>query len=194
MKGLSAYVTYSLIILIGIATLSIFSVLIYTYYNNVLKSNIETAFKQLAIRTTGEIIKTYSESSKSEALPENASVVILSNIDLNYPDKVSGRNYEIELVSSPGIWNVVQNLTISGQEVTIKRELNSGSKIVLKTTQRPFVTYEYSIPNIPIPIQGSFRSGMDDKLRYVRYNYNGTVYDRIILGEDTIIIGIINIH
>jgi hypothetical protein len=178
----------------GIVTLSLFSVLIYSYYDNTVRSNIETAFKQLATQTTGEIIKTYIVWSKSEASPENASLIILSNVSLSYPDKIAGRSYEVQLISSPGIWNVIQNLTISGQEATVKKEVNSGSKILLKTTQRPFVTYEYDIPNIPITLQGSFKSGMNDMLRYVRYNYNGTINDRIMLGEDNIIIGVVDIH
>jgi len=112
---------------------------------------------------------------------------------LNYPDRVSGNNFEVELVSSPGIWNAILNLTIDNESTEIKKETSSGAKIIARTTQRPFVSHEYDIPNIPIVLQGKFKSGENDTLRLVRYNYNGNIQDVIILGESDIIIRVTNI-
>jgi hypothetical protein len=113
---------------------------------------------------------------------------------LNYPEKISGRNFEVELVSSPGIWNVITNLIIGDKIGTINKEAASGSKIIAKTTQKPFITYEYDVPNIPIKLQGKFKSGVNDTLKLVRYNYNGTIENVIILGESNIVISITGIR
>ncbi|MBS3052825.1 MAG: hypothetical protein J4428_05650 [Candidatus Aenigmarchaeota archaeon] len=76
----------------------------------------------------------------------------------------------------------------------IKDEKISGSRIVVKTTQSPIVAYDFQISNIPVPVQGIFRSGENSTLKYIRYNYNGTVNDTIVLGESNLIIGVVKIQ
>lgn len=177
----------------GFIIVTIFSTLIYGYYDQVLRSNIRASLKQVAIQTSLSITKLYNLGKESDAAPVNSSSIIISDINLNYPNRVSGKNFEVELTSSPGIWSMVTNLTIDGKNVTIKKETTSGAKIIAKTTQRPFLSYEYDVPNVPIVLQGKFRSGENDTLRLVRYNYNGVVNDTIVLGASDIIIGITSI-
>jgi len=129
----------------------------------------------------------------AHAYPKNSSSIVISSISLNYPDKVSGKDFEIELISSPGVWNLITNMTIDGKDVIVKKVTSSGSKIIAKTTQSPFVIYEYEVPNIPVILQGKFVSRENDSLSLVRYNYNGFIEDRIILGEENIIIGVMNV-
>ena len=193
MKGVSRFVTYAMTIMFGFIIVTVFSTLIYGYYNQVLKSNIRASLKQITIQTALSITKLYNLGKESDVTPENSNSIIISDIDLNYPNKVSGKNFEVELTSSPGIWNIVTNMTVDGEDVTIRKETTSGAKIIAKTTQRPFVSYEYDAPNVPIVLQGKFRSGENDTLRLVRYNYNGVVNDTIVLGESEIIIGITSI-
>jgi len=193
MKGVSNFITYAITILLGFLIVTTFSLLIYGYYDRVSKSNIESSLKQLCIQTVISIIDLYNKGEESDVNPENSSSIILSEIDLNYPDRVSGNNFEVELVSSPGIWNAILNLTIDNESTEIKKETSSGAKIIARTTQRPFVSHEYDIPNIPIVLQGKFKSGENDTLRLVRYNYNGNIQDVIILGESDIIIRVTNI-
>jgi len=135
----------------------------------------------------------YNLGKDFDVTPENSSSIIISDIDLNYPDKISGKIFEVELTSSPGIWNVVTNFTINGRNATIRKETTSGAKIIAKTTQRPLLSYEYNVPNVPIVLQGKFRSGENDTLKLVRYKYNGTVEDTIVLGESNIIVGVTRI-
>ena len=177
----------------GFIIVTVFSTLIYGYYDQVLKSNIRASLKQITIQTALSITKLYNLGKESDATPENSSSIIISDIDLNYPNKISGKNFEVELTSSPGMWNIITSMTISGENMTIRKESTSGAKIIAKTTQRPFVSYEYDVPNVPITLQGKFRSGENDNLRLVRYNYNGLVNDTIVLGEPDIIIGITSI-
>jgi len=194
MKGISNFVSYTFTILFGFTILILFSSLIYSFYDQVQKTTITASLKQVSIQTADEIIKLYNLGKEFKANPTNSTTIIISNISLNYPQKISDKNYEIELSSSPGIWNSIINFTVNGENATIVKEAESSSKIIARTTQRPFVTYEYDLPNLPIMLQGKFRSGDNDILKLVRYNYNGTIEDRIILGESDIIVGIISIR
>ncbi len=193
MKGISRFITYSLVILSSFVVLTLFTTLIYSYYNRVLETNIQVSLKQIAVQTADSILYLYEQAEESDASPVNSTSTTLSNIDLNYPNRVEDRNFEIELMSSPGIWNVITNLTINNVNATILKESTSGTKIIAKTTQKPIVSYEYDITNVPIKLQGKYRSGGNDTLRLVRYNYNGSLEDIIILGNSSIIIGITSI-
>jgi hypothetical protein len=193
MKGVSRFVTYSFTVLLGFIVLIVFSSLIYGYYDQVLKSNIKAGLKQITIQTLFGIIKLHDLGLDAHAYPKNSSSIVISSISLNYPDKVSGKDFEIELISSPGVWNLITNMTIDGKDVIVKKVTSSGSKIIAKTTQSPFVIYEYEVPNIPVILQGKFVSRENDSLSLVRYNYNGFIEDRIILGEENIIIGVMNV-
>jgi hypothetical protein len=177
----------------GFIIVTVFSTLIYGYYDRVSESNIKISLKQIAIQTAHAITKLYYLGKESGVVPDNSTSIIIKDMDLNYPDKVSGKNFEVELISSPGIWNIVTDLTIDNENITIRKETTSSSKIIAKTTQRPFLTYEHDFPNLPVILQGKFRSGENDTLRFFRYNYNGVVNDTIILGEPNIIIGITSI-
>ena len=193
MKGVSKFVNYSFLILISFAALGIFVTLIYGYYNHILGTNIQVGLKQIATQTSDRIIYLYDKAKQSNADPANSTSVVISSIDLNYPTEVMDRNFEVELLSSPGIWNVITSITIEGENVTIMKETSSSTKVIAKTTQRPIVTYEYDVPNVPIRLQGKFSPGDDDTLNLVRYNYDGDLEDTIILGNSTIIIGISSI-
>jgi len=131
---------------------------------------------------------------KYNFIPENSSSVVISQISLNYPDSVSGKDFEVYLISSSDIWSAVKNVTIDGKNVNIKQEIDSGAKIIAKTIEKPYVSYEYDLPNIPIILQGKFRSGDNDTLSLVRYNDNGTIEDRVILGNSDILVGIKSIN
>lgn len=194
MKGISNFVSYTFTILFGFTILILFSSLIYSFYDQVLKNSITANLKQISIQTADEIIKLYNLGKEFKTNPANSKSIVISNITLDYPEKVGDKSYEVELLSSPGIWNSVTNFTVDGRNATIIKETESSSKIIVKTTQRPFITYEYDLPNMPIILQGKFRSGEKDNLKLVRYNYNGTIEDRIILGESDIIVGITSIR
>jgi hypothetical protein len=194
MKGISNFVSYTFAILFGFVILILFSSLVYSFYDQVLKNSITRNLKDISIQTSTGIIQLYNLGREFKANPANSTSILISNISLNYPEKIGDKNYEIELLTSPGIWNSLINFTISGKNETIVKELASSSKIIAKTTQRPFITYEYDLPNMPIILQGKFRSGENDILKLVRYNYNGTIQDTIILGQSDIIIGISSIR
>lgn len=194
MRGISNFISYAITILIGFTILIFFSTLIYNYYDDILENTIKAELKQISIQTANSIVQLNNEAKESKAIPKESSSITISSIDLNYPNKVEGKNFEVELLSSPGIWNSITNITIEGKNVTIVKETESSSKIVAKTTQKPIIVYEHDIPNVPIVLQGKFNSGENDTLKIIRYNYNGVVEDRVILGESEIIVGITSIR
>jgi len=193
MKGISQFISYAITILLGFSILIFLSTLVYRYYDDILKNTIKAELKQICIQTTNNIIKLHNLAKEFDAIPKNSTSTIISSIDLNYPNKVEGKNFEVELLASPGIWNSITNITIEGKEVIIVKETGSYSKIIAKTTQKPIIVYEYDVPNVPIVLQGKFRSGENDILKLLRYNYNGVIEDRIILGESELIVGITKI-
>jgi hypothetical protein len=184
MKG-SSIVSYLLITAVSFVLLVAISLIILQYYKSTTKYFIESSFRQLAVYTSTEIIRLYNDNTRSEVAPEKNNLIVLSNISLDYPSKVGGRNYEISLISNLGIWNFMN----SSLNVTLSNEDYSSNKIYFKTVGEPYVEYYYNIPNIPVGVQGSFKSGDDPRLVYVRYNYNGTVQDAVMFGEDQILIG-----
>jgi len=190
MKGISKFITYAFTILLGFIILGVFSSLIYGYYGQVLKSNIRSSLKQISVQTFVGIVNLYNQGMRYDFIPDNSTSVVISRISLDYPDSVSGKDFEVYLISSSGIWNTVKNVTIDGENVNIKQEINSGAKIITKTTESPYVSFEYGLPNIPIILQGRFRTGDNDTLTLVRYNDNGTIEDRIILGSYDLLVGV----
>jgi len=194
MKGVSSFIKYSLTVLIGFLILTFFVALINNYYKQVSESNLKEGLKEVALQTANAITQLYDVAKKTNARPENSSSITISSMNLNYPDNINGKSFEVDLVSSPGIWNLVMNITINGKNVTIMKETNSGSKVIVKTIQKPFVEYEYELPNMPLILEGKFKSGGNSTLKLVRFNFNGTINDCIILGDSSIIVGVTNIR
>ena len=159
MKGVSSFIKYSLTVLIGFLILTFFVALINNYYKQVSESNLKEGLKEVALQTANAITQLYDVAKKTNARPENSSSITISSMNLNYPDNINGKSFEVDLVSSPGIWNLVMNITINGKNVTIMKETNSGSKVIVKTIQKPFVEYEYELPNLPLILEGKFKSG-----------------------------------
>ena len=194
MKGVSNFIKYSLTVLISFLILTFFVALINNYYKQVSESNLKEGLKEIALQTANAITQLYDVAKKTNARPENSSSITISSMNLNYPDNINGKSFEVDLVSSPGIWNLVMNITINGKNVTIMKETNSGSKVIVKTIQKPFVEYEYELPNLPLILEGKFKSGGNSTLKLVRFNFNGTINDCIILGDSSIIVGVTNIR
>ena len=179
-------ISFSVIILIGVTTM------IYSFYITAIRTDAEKSLQELSIQVADNILKLYKNAKDSKAQPANSSSILIGEIDLSLPSHVSRRNYEIVLISSNPIWANIINFTVDGQNVSsiIK---TSGAKIVARTTQTPFVTVEYDVPNIDVGVQGRSVNGADSKLSCYRYNFNGTVYDKIVLGSSDILVDITSI-
>ena len=188
MKGISRFITYSFTILLGFIILTVFTTLIYGYYDQVSKSNMRSSLKQICVQTFFGIVNLYNRGMENDLIPDNSTAAVIYKIDLNYPDSISGKEFEVYLISSSEIWNTIKNITIDGKIVNIKEEINSGSKIIANTIDKPSVGFEYNLPNMPVIIQGKFSSGDNQTLSLIRYNNNGTIEHVVILGNSDLFI------
>ncbi|MDI6798501.1 MAG: hypothetical protein QMD12_00680 [Candidatus Aenigmarchaeota archaeon] len=186
-KAQAPLIQYLLTILLGIIVVVSVIAILFTLHAGFLRNEIRQGLRQIATQTSDSIVKLFETAKNSKTMPSNYSSVLISEVDLNLPARVSNRNYEIFLVASSPIWQTVENLTVDGQSISTI-EINPGVKIIARTTQEPIESIEHDILNIGIGVQGRSENG--GKLRYYRYNINGTIHDKIILGEADILIDI----
>lgn len=193
MKGQSRFVEYTLTVLFSILVLSSISALIYTLYRAVIEREVNAELTQVATQVKDSLVKIYAVAKDSNLQPENTTSVLVNELDLNLPDSVANLNYEVSLITANPLYAYITNASIDGQNISISKG-NPGAKVVATTTQDPVVRVEFDLPNFDITIQGKTRNGLNDVLKYYRYNQNSTIYDTVILGQPDIIIRIVNIY
>ncbi len=189
MIGQALFIEHSLMILIGVFIISTVAMLMYSFYLASVRNEVRETLRQLSVQISDNIVKLYESSVQSPVSPKNSSSVLLGEVNLGLPNSVAKRNYEITLSSGNQLWTQIQLFVTSGQNVT-SVEGTSGAKITAKSTNIPKVTLEYSLPNIGISLSGKIKNGLNDKLKYYRYNVNGTIYDTIVLGEPELLVSI----
>ena len=186
-KGQAEIIQYTLTVLFSVLVLVSISLLIFNLYDNFIRADIEKSLNQIASQTADRILKLYEDGKGSRIQPVNTSVLITEE-ELRLPDSISKRNYEILLVSANQIWSNLVNVTVANQTIPSIISSSAG-KIIARTTQDPIISVERDIPNIEASIQGRGEV-TNNKLRYYRYNVNGTTYDKIVLGDEEIFIDI----
>jgi len=191
-KGQSQLIEYVLTILFSVVILIGVTALIYSFYNNAQKQDVQNSLNEISLEVSNAILKIYQQGKSSTANPANSTSVLIASVNLNLPQKISNKNYEIDLIRINPLFTSVINFTVGGINVTPSIQ-TSGAKIVAKTTEDPKITLTKDLPNIDVNVQGSAFNGQNATLKYYRYNFNGTVYDKIILGEQGIIIDITQI-
>lgn len=192
MKGVAVLTEYVLTIALSVLVFISIVALAYTFYRQTLESEIRAELRQVALQTSDSIVKLYSAAKFSGASPSNGTSILLSELDLNLPQRVAQRNYKLSLQALPSAIPVVTSILIDGKNISFAREI-SGAKIVAKTTEDPFIAQDVILPNIDVITQGSFESGGNATLRYYRYNFNGTLLDTVALGPSGILIRITSV-
>ena len=132
----------------------------FSFYSNFLKNQMRSNLEILALQLSNSVLTSYEFANNSEYLPENSSCILIEEVKLKFPPKISSRNYEIYVQSYDG------NLTITA-----------------KTIQEPLETVERKLPDIRVDFQGKIKSGESPGLSYYRCNLNNVVSDKIILGK-----------
>lgn len=193
MKGQSRLVSYMLTVLFSILVLTSISALVYTVYRAALEREVRAELTQIATQTKDNLIKIYDSGKNSKIQPTNYTSVLIIEADLNLPDGVAKLNYEVDLISAGSLYSYLTAATIGGVNISGTRDA-SAAKVIAKTTQDPIVALEFDLPNLDISIQGKIRNGLNDVLRYYRYNQNSTIYDAVILGQSDIIIRVTDIR
>jgi hypothetical protein len=191
-KGQAKFIEYLLTVVLSAVFLAIVSLMINTFYTNALKGEIKDSLKQLAIQIGDNVVKVYETAKLSNAQPSNNTNILLNELKLSLPDAVSKRNYRIRFISTTPIWVSIKNITVGGLNATwtIKP---SGATIQAETTEDPKVSVEHYLPNVDVGVQGQCENGQNSVLKYYRFNINGTVKDKIVLGEASAIIDITSI-
>lgn len=192
-KGQAEVVENVFTIFFGVVILAAISIVAYNLYTNQLRSEIENSLKQVGVEISNNILKLYEIGEKSKYSPRVNETAKLAEIDLNLPSQVSGRNYEIFLISSNPIWVQISGLAIAGITPEAPIITSPGAIVVLRTTQHPEVTIEQEVPNVDVLVQGKVENGLNSKLSYHRGNFNGTMKDYIVLGEEEIIVNLIKV-
>ncbi|MEM5773139.1 MAG: hypothetical protein QXL86_02840 [Candidatus Aenigmatarchaeota archaeon] len=189
-KGQSEVVENFFTILFGVIILAAISIAAYNLYTNQLKSEIENNLRQIGSGISTNIIKLYEIGKNSKSYPNRNESIKIAEVDLKLPSQVSGRNYEVVLISANPIWIQISNITVGGTEPAASIISPSGVKIVLRTTQSPIVEVEQEVPNVDVSVQGKSENGLNSSLSYYRYNFDGEIKDSIVLGDQKIIIDI----
>lgn len=192
MKGQSQFVSYTITILLSLIVVVAVSGIIYTFYNNSLNQDAQKSLNEATLIISNGILKIYQQGKQSTSSPANSTSILIASLNLNLPSKISNKNYEIDLLRINPIFTSIVNFTISGTNVTPSIQ-SSGAKIIAKTTEKPTISVSKDIPNIDANVQGSVVDGRNATLKYYRYNFNGAISDKIILGEQGIIIDITQI-
>jgi len=191
-KGQAEIVENVLIVLFGVIILTAITALAYNLYSTQLKNEIENNLKQIAVDISNNILRLYDMGKNSKYSPSTNEIAKLVDIDLKLPSQVSGRNYEVILIGANLLWTSISNITIDGS-ATVSVITSPGAKIILRTTQSPVITVEHEIPNIDISVQGRSENGLNTTLAFYRYNSDGSIKNKIVLGAYDIIIDITSV-
>jgi hypothetical protein len=159
MKGQAILISYTLAVLLAVIFITFSSVMFFSFYSSFLKNQVRSNLESLSLKLYSSITTAYEIANNSEFLPKNNSCILLQEINLNFPPKISGKNYEIHVQPSE-------------QSLEIKAK-------ALDYTE----TFEIKLPKIYANFEGKIESGKKTNLYYYRCNLNNAISDKIILGE-----------
>ena len=182
-KGQAELVEYILTFLISTIVIIAIYALVMAIYNNQLAAEINNDLKQLNAQTLSSIIKLYTSASSYTDPIQNNNAILLGTINLNYPNNVARRNYEIILVSPGQIYsplNITTSYGSGGQDM-------GGPKIIGRTLVKPFIEVITNIPSIDIVAQGQVSNGLNPTLSFYKANISGNVTNIAILGNYSIL-------
>ncbi len=161
-KAVSPLLSHSLFMAVGIVLLIFMSSLVWYIYTKSIEQSIKTELKQFSETLAGEIIKL--RSLNPDINPEPNTSLLLGSFSIQLPDKSGGRSYTLTLYESD----------------------SDKARIVARAGD---IEVEYPLYNLEIKMQGSDDGGAA-VLEYYRYNFNGTIEDKITLGQPKILIAI----
>jgi hypothetical protein len=185
MRG-QVYIDILIVVVMGMLFITILSMLAIAVSERALRLKIEEELG-LVIQQTATAISRFAELGAQNPIePANNTVMLLGLYHLDLPAQISGRNWELELITQSDLWANVRNFTING-EVADYQVITPGPHLVARTVQYPEVEVSQAMPNLAVRIQGKYGTGAPPYLRYYRYNLNGTVYDAIVLSVHLVI-------
>lgn len=176
-KGISPVLSHSVFMAVGVVLLIFLSALVWFIYTESIKQAIKTELILISQTLANKIIELYSLKD-SPVKPLERQSILLGEVNINLPEKVSGSHYAIELIGPCDIY------------ITDLSESNTSSclpKIIMNSYQ-PKIQTNYTLP-IEIGMQGYADSGIQPiTIRYYRLSINNTIKDKITLGKEDILI------
>ncbi len=177
----SSMMTFVIITFLGFVFLGFIIFISYKYFSNAEKNLKDQQARQIAFYIISEITSMY-QKGLSTSSPSNQSVILLEKM-LNLPEKIAGEQYQIQLISSNGLWSSIKI------NDTIKEEVYSGKLLIVVGKEK----YYFNLPNIPVVLQGK-ADYETAKLSYKRYKIGDETRDAIILGNYDVIIDLIRLQ
>jgi hypothetical protein len=180
-KGVSKFVEFVITIALSVLLLTVVGSLLFSYYSTTLQENIRRELRDVGLLVSNSILRLYESSKNSKLFPNLNQSILLSSLKLELPERVSNRRYEVVIVSKLGIWGILESLEIDNQSVITIYE--PGKVLILaRTLENPEIEVKVEVPNIEAYLQGRTQGG-ETYLYYYRHNFNSTIYDRILLGQ-----------
>ncbi|MEM5834720.1 MAG: hypothetical protein QXQ69_02635 [Candidatus Aenigmatarchaeota archaeon] len=156
MKGQAILISYALATLLSVILIVFSSLVFFSFYSNWLKNQAKNELESVSLRMYNYIVTAYDFAKKSELSPKNNSCVLLQEVSLNLPSKISGKNYE---------------LLIKNSEENLEIESRVDSEIFAK-----------KFPKVEVEIEGKLESEKEMIMRYSRCNLNNEIKDKIVFG------------
>lgn len=185
MKGVSPFISTAFAVLFGIVLMSA----VILTLSGVQTSGIERTIQdQLTVTTREmgtEVLDVYSSLKSYQKNLENNSIVLVKEIDVSLPAEIGTNNYKIQLEEPQDILLAIVQFYIDGIAVNTT-STRPTARLVSESSN---VQVENKLYNIDVGLQGITKGGLT-KIRGYKYNVNGTTRDKIVLGDDSIIIGI----
>jgi hypothetical protein len=185
MKGV-VYIDLLIIAAFMVALISFISFIALKTRDVIVESKVREEFELISQQLLTAISRLAELGRKNPLEPKVNETLLLGVFDLQLPQKIVGKNYEIELISGSKIWVNVQNFTFNEEEVNYRSE-GPNAKIAMRTLEEPKISFEQPLPNFGIELEGKFKSGMPGIIRYYRYNLDGKIRNVIVLSSHLII-------
>lgn len=134
-----------------------------------------------------ELLDIYTSVKGYDRILENNSSSLIRQVEVTLPQVVGSRNYKMSVEEPQDILLAIVQFYVDG--IAINTTSSRPTARLIAESQDILV--ENKLYNIDIGLQG-FTKGGATKIRGYKYNYNGDERDKIIIGDDTIIIGIQN--
>jgi hypothetical protein len=183
MKG-QVYIDLLVIFVIAVAMLALVTFTAQRVHSAILSQKIEEELDLVLQQIATSISRLSELGERNPIVPEPNETILLGIYNLALPDTISGRSYEVYVISRSPVWANVRNFTANG--VTLNYEVQTANPVLVAKVEDPAVKRELVMPNLPIPAQGYFSGGFP-YLRYYRYDLDGKVHDVMVLASYLIV-------
>ncbi len=192
-KSQVSFLDFLLATLLSIAVLiSIYS-LSTSIYRKWLIEELKAELNLISLRISNEIIKAYGIAREVSYVPENFSVFLIYEKNLELPNSLKGRSYEIYLINANPIWVSISNVSSEGKDIRTKIK-SGGIKLIGRIIQDPKIEIEKNLPNIDVIVEGKIESGGSYNFKYYRVNFNNKSFEFALIGNYNILAKITNIR